>query len=71
LNRQNRDGVNSRIQWGLAITKAGDRPEALGTLARLAESWGWGKEAEEICWKLGTAASPQRWALQSSIANIA
>lgn len=65
LNRQNRDGVNSRIQWGLAITKAGDHPEALGTLARLAESWGWGKEAEEICWKLGTASSPQRWALQS------
>jgi Flp pilus assembly protein TadD len=65
LNRQNRDGVNSRIQWGLAITKAGDRPEALGTLARLAESWGWGKEAEEIFWKLGTASSPQRWALQS------
>ena len=65
LNRQNRDGVNSRIQWGLAVTKAGDRADALGTLARLAEGWGWTKEAEEIYWKLGSGTSPQRWALQS------
>ncbi|MCC7519687.1 MAG: hypothetical protein IT578_10950 [Verrucomicrobiae bacterium] len=65
LNRQNRDGVNSRVQWGLALTKAGERPEALGTLARLAEGWGWGKEAEELYWKLGSGAAPQRWALQS------
>jgi tetratricopeptide (TPR) repeat protein len=65
LNRQNRDGANSRIQWGLAVAKAGERPEALGTLARLAEGWGWTREAEELYWKLGGGASPQRWALQS------
>lgn len=65
LNRQNRDGANSRVQWGLALAKAGERPEALGALARLAEGWGWTKEAEELYWKLGSGAAPQRWALQS------
>ena len=57
--------TGSQFQWRTAVRVAFNQPEMLTALTRLAASWGWKKEAEQLLWDLAGQPTPPRAVLQA------
>jgi len=54
-------GLESRNEWRRAVIRAQNNPVTMGMLVRLASSWQWSAEAEELWWNLaGRHVNEQR-----------
>lgn len=59
-----KNDLAAQADWRTAVTSADGRPQALGGLVRLANSWGWPKEQEEAAWPLIEKFPNERWAAE-------
>ena len=51
--------------WRDAVKLAGERPELLGSLAQMANAWGWTNETESTLWRAAKDFPQERWPLES------
>ena len=51
--------------WRDAVKLAGERPELLGSLAQMANGWGWTNETETTLWRAAKDFPKERWPLES------
>ena len=51
--------------WRDAVKLAGERPELLGSLAQMANGWGWTNETESTLWRAAKDFPKERWPLES------
>jgi predicted Zn-dependent protease len=51
--------------WRDAVQLAGERPELLGSLAQMANAWGWTNETESALWRAVKEFPTERWPLES------
>jgi len=51
--------------WRDALKLAGERPELLGSLAQMANAWGWTNETESTLWRAAKDFPKERWPLES------
>ncbi|MCX6895118.1 MAG: hypothetical protein NTZ16_06400 [Verrucomicrobia bacterium] len=62
---QQRQNMAAQASWQNAVRLAGDRLKPLTLLTRLATTWGWDKEREDLLWFITQRYPAERWALQS------
>ena len=62
---QQKQTMAAQSSWQNATRLAGDRIKSLTLLARLATTWGWDKEREDLLWFITQRYPAERWALQS------
>lgn len=60
-----KQNMAAQASWQNATRLAGDRLKPLTLLARLATSWGWDKEREDLLWFITQRYPAERWALQA------
>lgn len=51
--------------WRDAVKLAAERPELLGSLAQMANAWGWTNETESTLWRAAKDFPKERWPLES------
>ena len=60
--REQRQTMSANSVWLDAVRTAGGNPKTLATLVRMAGSWGWTHEQEDLLWTLVERHPGERWA---------
>lgn len=63
--RNQSGGARYQVAWTRAVSGAGQFPAAMNSLAKVAASWGWDVETEQVLWAAAGRYRTERWPLDA------